>query len=77
VATLIVRNIDEEVKARLMRRAAQNGRSTEAEVREIIKAATKETTWVSEWLASANSFKGVELELPKRSIPRTLDIVED
>ncbi len=39
MAQLIVRNLDDEVKDRLQRRAARHGRSTEEEVREILRAA--------------------------------------
>ena len=76
MATLIVRNVDEEVKARLVRRAAKNGRSTEAEIRELLKAATQETTWISEWLSRIPSFAGDELWLPKRSNSRIIDLDE-
>ena len=36
MASLVVRNIDDGLKARLKKRAAQHGRSMEAEVREIL-----------------------------------------
>lgn len=39
VATLTVRNLDEDVVRRLRIRAAEHGRSAEAEHREILKAA--------------------------------------
>jgi len=77
MATLIVRNVEDEVKLRLTRRAADNGRSTEAEIREILKSATKESTWISEWLHSAPGFWGEELQLPKRSAPRELGLFGD
>jgi plasmid stability protein len=38
---LVVRNIDEEMALALKQRAAANGRSAEAEHREILKAALK------------------------------------
>jgi plasmid stability protein len=38
MSTLTVRNLDDDVKSRLRVRAAQNGRSMEAEAREILKA---------------------------------------
>jgi antitoxin FitA len=41
LAQIIVRDIEEEVKARLQRRAARNGRSMEAEVRDILRDAAK------------------------------------
>lgn len=41
MAQLVVRNIDDDLKARLKRRAAQHGRSMEAEVRDILRAAVK------------------------------------
>jgi plasmid stability protein len=44
VATLMIRDLDEGVKARLRLRAAQNGRSMEAEARAILAAALIEPT---------------------------------
>jgi antitoxin FitA len=41
MAQIIVREIEEEVKQRLQRRAAQNGRSMEEEVRDILRDAVK------------------------------------
>jgi antitoxin FitA len=42
MAQLVVRNIENEVKARLQRRAARHGRSMEEEVRDILRNAAKE-----------------------------------
>jgi plasmid stability protein len=42
MATLMIRDLDEAVKARLRVRAARNGRSMEAEVRAILGAAVAE-----------------------------------
>lgn len=39
MAQLIVRNVDDEVAAALRRRAAENGRSAEAEHRDILRRA--------------------------------------
>lgn len=39
MAQLIVRNIENDVKAQLQRRARRNGRSMEEEVRDILRAA--------------------------------------
>jgi plasmid stability protein len=39
MAQLIVRNVEESLKEGLRRRARRHGRSTEAEVREILRAA--------------------------------------
>jgi plasmid stability protein len=41
VAQFVVRNIEEDVKERLHRRAARHGRSMEAEVRDILRDAVK------------------------------------
>lgn len=41
MAQLLVRNIEDKVKAQLQRRAARHGRSMEEEVREILREATK------------------------------------
>lgn len=42
MAQLVVRNIESQVKLRLGRRAAENGRSMEEEVREILRNAANE-----------------------------------
>jgi plasmid stability protein len=42
LAQLIVRNIDEQVKTRLQRRARRHGRSTEEEVRDILRVAVND-----------------------------------
>jgi len=42
MAQLLVRNIENGVKARLQRRARRNGRSMEEEVRDILRAAVLE-----------------------------------
>ena len=44
MAQLLVRDLDDDVKARLQRRARQHGRSTEEEVRDILRNAAKEET---------------------------------
>jgi plasmid stability protein len=41
MAVLIVRNVPDEVHRALRMRAAQHGRSTEAEVRDILETAVK------------------------------------
>ena len=42
MAQFIVRNLEQDVKARLKRRAAHHGRSMEEEVRHILRNAVKE-----------------------------------
>jgi plasmid stability protein len=42
MAQFVVRNIENEVKARLQRRAKRHGRNMEEEVREILRDAVKE-----------------------------------
>ena len=41
MAQLVVRNLDDDVKAKLQRRARLHGRSTEVEVRDILRNAVK------------------------------------
>ncbi|WP_433799486.1 FitA-like ribbon-helix-helix domain-containing protein [Actinomycetospora sp. CA-084318] len=41
MATITVRDLDDEVRSRLRVRAAENGRSMEAEVRAILEAAVR------------------------------------
>ncbi|HUH61930.1 MAG TPA: hypothetical protein VLZ50_02985 [Terracidiphilus sp.] len=42
MAQILVRNLDEPLKARLQRRAKRNGRSMEAEVREILRESLRD-----------------------------------
>jgi plasmid stability protein len=42
VAQILVRNVDEKLKSRLQQRAKRNGRSMEAEVREILRHGLKD-----------------------------------
>lgn len=41
MAQLVVRNLDGDVKAKLQRRARRHGRSTEEEVRDILRGAVR------------------------------------
>lgn len=49
MAQLLVRNIEEGVKARLKRRALRNGHSMEEEVRDILRAAVNKEEKKSEF----------------------------
>lgn len=64
MAQLVVRNLDDEVKAKLMRPARRNGRSTEAEVREILGDAVKGDLGSEQGLGTriAARFKGIGLD---------------
>lgn len=44
MAQLVVRNLEQSVKAKLQRRAKRHGRSMEEEVREILRDAAKQET---------------------------------
>lgn len=57
MAQLIVRNLDDDLVARLKRRAAEHGRSTEAEHREILRDAL-------EARGRRKSLKQILLEMP-------------
>ena len=72
MATITIRNLDETVKRRLQVRAALNGRSMEAEARELLsQLATKESVPPRQSLGTAihkrfAALGGVELEIPPR-----------
>ena len=71
MATLTIRDLDEELRARLRVRAAQHGRSMEAEVREILRDALA-TPPAEDRLGSRirqrfATIGGVELDLPART----------
>ncbi|MCD9004943.1 plasmid stabilization protein [Luteimonas sp. XNQY3] len=74
MATMTIRNIDDDVKARLRVRAAQHGRSMEEEARSILRTALATdprpgtgATLVADIRALVEPFGGVELELPPRT----------
>lgn len=71
MAALSIRGVDAEVKERLRVRAANHGRSMEAEIRLILTAAVDEPSRSDGLFATLlNRFDdigGVELELPPRS----------
>jgi plasmid stability protein len=81
VATLTVRGLDDELHARLRVRAAQNGRSMEAEVREILREQLSTPAGPgglgSRIHARAAAIGGFELELPERNqAPRVVEFDE-
>ncbi|MGZ0146196.1 FitA-like ribbon-helix-helix domain-containing protein [Kribbella sp. WER1] len=74
MATLTLRNVPEETRRALKRRAAQHNRSMEAEARAILDAAVVPRNFVEDWLDTAEELRGDELELPQRSAPRDFDL---
>lgn len=74
MATLTIRNLDDKVRDRLRVQAAENGRSMEAEAREIIgRAMAPPRSFAQAWV---DEFKDIGIEggipLPPRSMPRDL-----
>jgi plasmid stability protein len=63
VAQILVRQIDDDTKSKLQRLARQHGRSTEEEVREILRNAVREVDEPPAKLGSriANRFSGAGL----------------
>lgn len=75
MASITVRNLDEELKQRLRIRAAGKGNSMEQEVREILKEALDRQPMTGEALVKAirarfEPLGGLELELPPREAMR-------
>lgn len=73
MATITVRNLDDDVQQRLKARAAENHRSMEAEARAILSDAVRVDTFITKWLAVAAEYPG-DFELPPRSMPREIDL---
>lgn len=75
MATLTVRGINEDTKARLRLRAARHGRSMEAEVRALIEEAvlpqaTPTEKGLGTWLhQQLSGIEGLEIPEPDRSEP--------
>jgi plasmid stability protein len=72
MATLLIRNVDPLLHARLKARAAAHGRSMEEEARVILRESTgseEEPTmnWVDAIRALVEPLGGIELQLPERT----------
>jgi len=69
MAQVVVRQLEENVKERLRRRAKRHGRSVEAEIREILRAAVQEgsppITKLGSRIAGRFKGKGLRDELPE------------
>ncbi len=75
MASMTIRNIDEQLKARLRVQAALHARSMEDEVREILRTAlsaepTRGQSLVEAMRARIEPLGGIELELPAREALR-------
>ena len=73
MASITLRNLDEQTKERLRVRAARQGRSMEDEARNILRAALAQDTKTARNLAQAirkrfEPLGGVELELPETGV---------
>lgn len=71
MATMTIRNIDDQLKARLRIQAAIHGRSMEDEARDILRAAlsvepARTVSLVEAIRARVGPLGGIELELPER-----------
>lgn len=86
MASITIRNLDDEVKARLRVRAAHSGRSMEEEVRLILRAVVEPENVPAKGLGTAihelfKPFRGFELELPPASrcasCPASIEAVPD
>jgi plasmid stability protein len=77
MGTLTIRQLDERTHARLRGRAAEHGRSVEAEVRAILDAAVDlpEHNFLLSLHASMAEVGGVNLDVPSRTDqPRPVDL---
>jgi plasmid stability protein len=71
MASITIRNLDDDVKARLRVRAAEHGRSMEDEAREILRLAVaterpRPRNLAESIRARVAPLGGLELELPRR-----------
>lgn len=79
MAVVSIRDLDDEVRERLKVRAAQHGRSMEAEIRAILTDAVSppaDSTGLAQApLSRFGDLSGVDLELPARTqAPRAADV---
>ena len=74
MAAITVRNLDEDVQRRLKLRAAAHNQSMEAEARAILSAAVRGGSFAAEWVSRTSNFRGEDLDVPARSMPRDVDL---
>lgn len=74
MASITVRNLDDEVHRHLKQRVAEHGRSTEHEVRSVLTAGVSRAGLVQAWVEATEDLRGEELPLPERSVPRQVDL---
>ncbi len=69
---LLIRDCDVQTKRALAVRAAQNGRSQQAEALSILREALSPSacSWAELIRRNADSVDGMEFELPRRHVPR-------
>lgn len=75
MASMTIRNIDDQLKTRLRIQAAMHGRSMEDEARDILRAAlstepAQDVSLVEAIRARIEPLGGIELELPPREVIR-------
>ena len=63
MAQILIRQLDDDVKAKLQRRAREHGRSTEEEVREILRNAVRDEERAPRQLGSAISARFADVGL--------------
>lgn len=74
MATLTIRDLPEDTRQALKTRAAENNRSMEAEVREILQSSvTPQNTFVIDWMTSTARLRG-DFEVPARSAARPVSL---
>lgn len=74
MATLTIRNIDDDLKSSLRIQAAHHGQSMEEEVRSILRAALSKppsSTGLGQSLSNRFASLAGELPVPERSLSRT------
>ena len=72
MAVMTIRGLADEVRDKLRLRAAQHGRSMEAEVRAILTEAVRpESSWLQTWRERFHEAGGIDLDLPSRGSSRT------
>ena len=75
MATMTIRNLDDDLKMQLRVRAARHGQSMEEEARSILRTALKAESLSGQSLVDSirsmvEPYGGIELELPPRELQR-------
>jgi len=72
--TITIRQVSDQAYQDLKAQAERHGRSMEAEARDLIVSGTQSRNWLARWIEETKEWRGPDLPIPSRSMPRDLEL---